>query len=232
MMQIRRLSILGLVCTLSLVAQNQDIKAIAANLEQQINTAIDSGDFTTASKQALALMHLFNAEMQKNAPNPDQRLSNLESAYATATGDARFLTLLRLPRAAFAAGDVSKAEQYARTLLTSADQYKKNVFYGDALFEGNEILGRVLLRSGDVSSAKNLLIASVGAGGVSPWLSNVGPDMGLGQDLLNRGERTTVAQFLSICKTFWTGAESANLDVWIAAINGGATPVLKPRRDW
>ncbi len=136
---------------------------------------------------------------------------------------------MNLPGAAFSAGDLSKAQQYARAVLAIADRNKMNSFYGDAIFEADTILGRVALRNGDIATAKDLLLASVGVGSYS-WLGTIGPEMGLAQELLIRGERDTVIQFLTVCKTFWK-SDNGNADLWIAAIKGGGTPVLEPRRD-
>jgi hypothetical protein len=174
-------------------------------------------------------MNAITTEMHNRAPDPQQTLVEMENAYAAATGLNQFYKLRHLPWAAFNAGDLSKAQQYARSLLAAADRNKSDLFYGDAIFEADTILGRVALRNGDVTAANHLLVASVGTGTYA-WLSASGPDMGLAQELLARGERDTVTRFLSICKTFWKN-DKGNLDVWSAAIQGGATPVLRPRRD-
>ena len=133
--------------------------------------------------------------------------------------------LLTLARAAMDAGDTDGAQVLAKGLLTmlpklSADpEYKRGA--DDIKHHSYIILGRVALRKGDIETAKaDLLDAGRVGGGQS--LAAYGPNMSLGKELLERGERDVVLQFLDLCRKFWGFPE--RLEPWIAAIKNGQIP--------
>jgi hypothetical protein len=47
--------------------------------------------------------------------------------------------------------------------------------------------------------------------------------MSLAKDLLSHGERDTVLDFFTLCRSFWKSG-SAKLDDWTAVVRGGAMP--------
>src|SRR5215469_13511108 len=73
---------------------------------------------------------------------------------------ARFYALAGVAKAAFDAGDLEKAQRYARELLSLTPKYRDDPNYGDAVFFGNMIVGQVALRRENVSLAKSSLLAS------------------------------------------------------------------------
>ena len=87
------------------------------------------------------------------------------------------------------------------------------------------ILGRAALRAGNVTVASQELLAAgnVGGGGT---LSSFGPNMTLAKELLERGIRDVVIQYLEECRRFWK--RGGSLDSWIATIRNGRIPEFGP----
>jgi hypothetical protein len=103
-------------------------------------------------------------------------------------------------------------------LLSRAESGHK----GEAVFYGNQVLGRLALAEGDVERAKAHLLASAETTG-SPVLGSFGPSMKLASDLFARGERKVVLRYLERCSSFWEhGAD--RLSRMVAAIERGETP--------
>ena len=116
--------------------------------------------------------------------------------------------------AAFKMGDLPAAAELAKIYLQGKDRIAPQ--------RANTILGRVALRSGDVDTAKQYLLASAqSAAGADVLLS--GPTMVLAKELLERGERDAVVQYLEVCVSLWPRGENV-LQIWIADIKNGKTP--------
>jgi len=132
---------------------------------------------------------------------------------------------LILARASMDAGDLDRAQTLANSLLAiepklGADPKLKWSVDG-IHHHGHLILGRVALRRGDMDAAKaNLLEAGrVGGGGT---LSSFGPNMTLAKELLEKGEKEVVLQYLELCRKFWTFQQ--RMDPWIESIRKGEMP--------
>jgi hypothetical protein len=138
------------------------------------------------------------------------------------SGNDLFYALSDLAKKSFDAGQIEKAEMYANRLLKEASQYRSDWNYGNAVFYGNFVLGRVALNRGDIELADQYLLASGKTPG-SPQLDSFGPNMTLAKDLLAKGESDSVLQYLDLCKNFWEG-ERQQLDAWRNAIRGGKIP--------
>jgi hypothetical protein len=189
-------------------------------LADQVKAALQRGDLDAALRPASDLMSGIVKQRKAAEPSPQEKLAKLEQT--AATGQERFYALAGLAKAAFDAGEFDKSERYARELLSAAiDQRDWN--YGNAVFFGNMVLGRVALqRDRNLDLAKSLLLASAATPG-SPQLNSFGPNMSLAKDLLLRGERDTVLEFFVRCRAFWKmGAKK--LDEWTATMKGGGSP--------
>jgi hypothetical protein len=81
------------------------------------------------------------------------------------------------------------------------------------------VLGLVALRQGSVANAKQYLLESGKTTG-SPQLDSFGPDFTLAKELLQKGERETVLEYLSLCRKFWKMG-AAKLDAMTDAARGG-----------
>lgn len=120
--------------------------------------------------------------------------------------------------------DKALAKERAAELLRTAANFKKDWNYGNAIHRANLVLGRVSLLNGDLDGAKKHLKAA-GLTPGSPQLNSFGPNMMLAKELLEKGERNAVLDYLADIGKFWSGARSAEfLEEWKAAVQKGQTP--------
>ena len=129
--------------------------------------------------------------------------------------------LPRMTKAAFAAGDWVRARRYAEEALEAA---RHGVFWwtGDAIHQGNIVLGRLALRESNLEAAKRYLLAAGKTPGSSA-LASLGPNMALAKELLDRGESAAVVEYLEECRTFWDG-NRGKLAEWLALVRAGLHP--------
>lgn len=151
-------------------------------------------------------------------------LALLEEAYALAkTNDEYRCPLLNdLAKCAIDAGEIEKAETYANLMLKNARNDTKNWNYGNSIYEGNLVLGRIALREGNIEEAKSFLLKASETPG-SPNLDTFGPNLTLAKELLEKGEKATVLEFFRKCSSFWKEA-----NCFIEAINKGESPNWGP----
>jgi hypothetical protein len=64
------------------------------------------------------------------------------------------------------------------------------------------VLGLVAIRQDSLSDARRYLLKSARTPG-SPVLASFGPDLQLARELLKKGEKETVLEFLDACRSFW-----------------------------
>jgi hypothetical protein len=138
----------------------------------------------------------------------------------------RWLLLDRIAKDRFVLGRVSTTKRLADELLDRAQQYPDDWNYGNAIHHGNILHGRVLLRAGDVSSARQCLL-NAGQTLGSPQLNSFGPSMSLARDLLERGQSDVVLSYLTLCRSFWK-CDFGQLDRWETDITSGKTPDFRP----
>jgi tetratricopeptide (TPR) repeat protein len=133
-----------------------------------------------------------------------------------------------LAELAFAVGDYDKAKTAAEHLLAlaTADRDCARSDYGNGIHDGNSILGRIAVRDGDIGTAEQFLGKASRSPG-SPSLNSFGPDMDLAQDLLDRGKRRSVLNYLWHCHRFWNGIHGTPfILLWTALISIGMKPRL------
>jgi len=116
----------------------------------------------------------------------------------------------------------AKTREDANTVLSVAENYRSNWNYGNAVHKANLALGRLALRSGDIEQAKHYLIEAGKTPG-SPQLNSFGPNMLLAKELLERGEKAAVLQYLDLCGKFWRSDFGA-VATWRAIIAEGKQP--------
>lgn len=156
--------------------------------------------------------------MERFPRTPEQTLADSEDQARVLSGDERLTALPDLAKQAYAAGDLGKASSYAAELLAAPESFWD---YGDANYTGNMVLGLVALKRGNIVDAKRYLLESGKTKG-SPVLGSFGPDFTLAHALLDAGERETVAEFLTECKSFWTMAtQDGRLDTMIGEVSKG-----------
>jgi hypothetical protein len=105
--------------------------------------------------------------------------------------------------------DYKIAEQCALKLLSACKNYEKVNFwpweywnYGNAIHNGNTILGLVALYDDDLEAAKRYFIQSGQTPG-SPQLDTYGPNMLLAKELIERGHKDIVLEYFQLCSKFW-----------------------------
>jgi tetratricopeptide (TPR) repeat protein len=133
-------------------------------------------------------------------------LTRNPSARETLAGD--------MADASFKVGDFEGAAELAKIHLQTRDR--------TAPQRANTVLGRVALRSGDISKAKQYLLNSSGPQAAAD-VAISGPTMILAKELLEQGERDAVLQYLENCLSLWPRGESV-LQLWIADVMNGKTP--------
>jgi hypothetical protein len=150
-----------------------------------------------------------------------------EQLQQTTDPHKRLFMLSILAPAAFVAGDAEKARAYAKELLALGEQLKSQPGfgpsnYGQATHVGNLVLGRLALAAGDVSEAKERLLAAGRVPG-SPTLNSYGPDMLLAKELIEKGERQAAVEYFDLCAKFWARHEE-KLSQWKETVAQGGMP--------
>ncbi|HWC65689.1 MAG TPA: hypothetical protein VG777_06380, partial [Thermoanaerobaculia bacterium] len=156
----------------------------------------------------------------KRSRDPKWRLARAEDELAHAAGEKnRFAAL---PEAAFLeaqVGSPEKAVSLANEALRLNGKYPDDV---NAIPKANLALGLVALRSGNVAEAKSRLLAAGRTTG-SGTLDTFGPNMLLAKELIEKGERDVVLDYLELCRKFWK-MDRGKLTQWEGQIRSGATP--------
>ena len=151
------------------------------------------------------------------------RLEKAIKIISTSTQEEdKFYALNDAAKQSFIVGKTQDASKYATELLNLANRFKTDWNYGNAIQDANLVLGRIALKEGRTEEAKSFLLAS-GRNNGSPQLETFGPNMSLAQDLLEKGESTTVLQYLELCHKFWK-MEEGKLDRWTKQIKKGKKP--------
>lgn len=106
-----------------------------------------------------------------------------------------------LAQAALEANEIELAKQHAtESLQKNTDD--TNDQYGNVIHNANQILGRCALRDDELADAKAYLLKA-GASQGSPQLNSFGPQMALARELLEKGEKEAVLQYLDLVSKFW-----------------------------
>jgi hypothetical protein len=218
-----RLFVLGCLmaaATVRAAPQQQPDKQEMYRMLDEIRASIRLDDWNEAWRLAVRLNGSIIQRLPTTGASPDLELQHLE-LMAGNNAITRGPLLARLARTALAAGNPEKAGRYANEALVES---KHGLFWwtGDAVHQGNIVLGRLALRGGEVEAAKRyLLLAGKTPGSTS--LAAQGPNMALARDLLERGESAAVLQYLEECGSFW-GGNRGRLAEWMALIRAGLKP--------
>jgi hypothetical protein len=126
--------------------------------------------------------------------------------------------------AAMGRGDLEQASRYANTALARVPARRGKWYYGNVVHHANLVLGMAALRSGDLERARQGLLAAGKTPG-SPQLNSFGPNMRLALELLQRGERAVVLEYLRLCASFWESDQKyGQLKRWARMIEAGKLP--------
>ena len=170
------------------------------------------------------LGHLYSLDMITNSLKvktnaAGKALEQFEIAYKLSTDMGRDALLQSLAKAALAANKPQKAKEYAEKMLS---QNSSGWNYGNNIHHGNIILGKIALASDDLDEAKKRLIEAGKTPG-SPQLNSFGPDMALAKELLQKGEKDVVLEYLELCSKFWKSGKE-RLDKWSVVVKDGKIP--------
>lgn len=148
----------------------------------------------------------------------NESLETLQKANLTNSNNKEYIHTLRslkgdIAFASVEAGELDSAKKIAEEMLTNnVDTESWN--YSNIIHNANTILGRVALQKNDLKKAKEHLIKSVEIPS-SPQLNSFGPSCILARELLERGEKTAVLDYLDLVARFWTNTRAINyLDKW------------------
>ena len=117
----------------------------------------------------------------------------------------------------------NKVEALSRKYLDMAERLRPDWNYGNAIHNGNQFIGLVRLRQEDIEGAKEYLLRA-GLSPGSPQLDSSGPTMTLARELLERGERVVVLEYVDLIATFWTEAKPRH------AVQPGAGDILEEKK--
>jgi tetratricopeptide (TPR) repeat protein len=205
-------------------AKNTDLAADLFILTEKLAFHLKNLD-NRLPTSGLALFMLYSSAASRER-DPQEKLPLLEKALSnTLMSQQKFYVLGDLAETYLALGKQDKAVEAANRLLTMAGSMTYDWNYGNAIHQGNLVLGRIALSKGNVNEAKERLLAAGRTKG-SPQLNSFGPKWELAQELLNRNERSAVLDYLSLCREFWKGHEET-LDSWASAIRAGGNPRLE-----
>jgi hypothetical protein len=133
----------------------------------------------------------------------------------------KFYALGQRAQDAFGRCDFDAAKSLAQEYLQLAEKYRDDWNYGNAIHDANALLGRVAVVEGDLAAAKEHLLAAGTTTG-SPQLTSFGPNLDLAAELLARGERGAVLQYLNQIASVWHSPKQiARL---VTTIQQGRTP--------
>ncbi|HKW30746.1 MAG TPA: hypothetical protein VJT54_15535 [Verrucomicrobiae bacterium] len=160
---------------------------------------------------------------QKFPTTPQARLDEaVKELTAASTDENRFYALDDAAKESFNVGKIEDARNYATELLVLAPQFRSDWNYGNAIQDGNLVLGRIAVRAGRIEDGKMYLLKAGNSPG-SPQMDSFGPNMSLAKDLLEKGDRDTVLQYFELCRKFWT-MDNGNLDQWGKEVKAGKIP--------
>ena len=157
-------------------------------------------------------------------------LAEFERALQGADPIKRYSELPYLAKVAFEAEEFDKARPYASELLEKANKDKKSWNYGNAVHDGNLVLGRLALKAGNIDQAKEYLMKAGNTPG-SPQLNSFGPTMTLAKELIEHGEHQTVLEYFKLCGNFWK-MDNGRLAQWTATVRKGSVPNFGANLDY
>ena len=154
---------------------------------------------------------------------PQERLNSATDKLAKAkTDEERFYALNDAAKQSFVLGQTEDARRYASDLLALLPKFPRDWNYGNAVHDGNVVLGRIAAREGRMEDAKRHLLEAGRSPG-SPQMNSFGPNMGLAKDLLDKGQRDVALEYFELCRKFWR-MDRGRLDQWSQEVKAGRVP--------
>ncbi len=135
----------------------------------------------------------------------------------------KIISLQYLAQKSLEKGELGKARNQARQLLSLAPEFQNGFLDGNAIHHANIIIGKAYLEEGNIYKAKQHLLKAGNTPG-SPQLNSFGPNMSLAKELLILGEASVTLEYLKLCSSFW---KSQELSIWATEIKDGKIPEFK-----
>ena len=135
---------------------------------------------------------------------------------------ARWCALDHAAKESFNQGHDEEAYALAVEMQDMAPAYKKDWNYGNAVQDFNIVLGRLALKSADIDSAREHLLAAGRSPG-SPQMNSFGPNFSLAKDLLTTGDKAIVLEYIELVRKFWK-LDYGKLDQWKKDIEESRAP--------
>jgi len=198
--------------------EDDDFTAAGKACEHLKAASSDPAKIAEATKE----LHPILASLGMPPTNAQEQFASAQKKVPGLKREDLFDELPDLAKRAFNAGEIAAAQSYSKELLQMAAQYPKEWNYGNAIFYGNFVLGRIALKQGNLKEADKYLLEAGKTPG-SPQLDSFGPNMSLAKELLEKGESDAVLQFLDSCNKFWEMGQQ-ELGQWSSDIRAGKTP--------
>jgi hypothetical protein len=167
--------------------------------------------------------------------NGETALVLLKKERSTERDLNRAALLESLSKIAFDLEKFERAKALATELILDFGQDADNANYTEAAHIGNIILGRIAIRQSDAAKAKEYLLIAIRAPlrREKGYFSKI--DMRLAKELLEKGEKDTVAEYLKLCEKLlnysdlYAGKVQA-LKNWQEQLSQGKTPSFDFRK--
>lgn len=160
---------------------------------------------------------------------PPKSATDLKGEYATETDPEKKFYLLTDYVNQYASKDIPADERKeikaaAESLLKMAPKFKGTWNYGNAIHQGNLVIGRVQLADDKMKSAESYLLAASMTPG-SPQLNSFGPNMTLAKELLEKQHTSVVIKYINNCLKFWEGTDAVDrANTWKKQITAKEVP--------
>jgi len=160
----------------------------------------------------------------------ESRWPDLLAATTASDLSARCVALLDASKCAFNTRRYELAKRFADELVARPEECAGGGAVGDAVHDGNVVLGRLEIVAGNVEGAiEHLRLASSAPS--SPTLSTFGPNMALARDLLLLGVYDPVLEYLERIRRIWD-MHGDRIDDWSRQIRKGEVPRFGANLDY
>lgn len=190
---------------------------------------IDPHSYDIASSLGVDYWHdaRYAATSEEGRISSSKALKEFDRAMRNAqTEDQRRYVLPDAAQAAYESGEFKEASDLSTEMLSMAKEQGRSEDYSDEIHYGNLVLGLIALQNGDTKSAGAHLVESAAISG-NPHLDTFGPNMTLAKELLEKGDRKSVLEYLESCSKFWKMGDK-KLTEWRADIVAGKMPDFGP----
>lgn len=122
----------------------------------------------------------------------------------------------------FLAGSYEDSRLFTEQITKNIDSFNNYTTKGGMLHEYHTLMGRHLVREGNLEGAKQQLTLSIDLP-PDAVMQSFGPNTSLALDLLLKGENTAVLTYLDGCSRFW---KEEPIQIWKTKINANKMPAL------